>query len=790
MKDTILLSPAGNRETFIAAIKVGADAIYMGGKNFNARNSAENFTDEDLEELIEMAHLADVKVFITVNTLLKDAEMEDVLKYVNKLYHLKADAIIVQDLGLMKLVGELMPDVVLHASTQMAVNDLYGINLLKRYNIKKNVLARETSIDRIRIIKEKTDADLETFIHGALCNSYSGQCYISSFFGGRSGNRGRCAQTCRLAFDIIDAKTGDKINDKPIYPLSMKELNVGERIIELKKAGISTFKIEGRMRKPEYVDRVVRYYRGILDGKTDVKMGKQAEQTFNRGFTEGFVFNAFGKDMMAHENPKHRGIRLGYVRDITGNYAEIALDEDVSIGDGVSVGDGEKGFTVDNLMDPKKKEKIKESTGGQRVLINNFHRLRKNEVLYKTSDIKLSNEVAEIIRTGDVFRKRAISFEVVVKIGEKISLKAVSGDYSVSLESPDVVTVGRTIQVTENDIISQLSKLGGTVFELKDTDISIESGAFVSKSVLNNLRREAIELISVEILKRDIVNYDIKMKDKPDQSREEKTLKISLNMTSGNQFYEINFSGLDLLYLPYYLMDDEKADFLRRSNAKIVLSMRNAAKRFECDKALETYHKYQDVINGVQVDDLDTLEYAKENGMGPIHGDFQLNITNIHAAELMAMEGIHLLTQSVEINLKDMEQINKKTAIQTEAIIYSRLPLMTIKSCPFSAVKGCNNESNCQNCDVYDRYKLLDRKGYAIDLMRHRGITILFNPIPLNVIDKVKDLVRSGCDYVRIDEDNSININDVISDIRTAFDDGVYSKEGEVTRGYYYKELL
>ncbi|MBV1757479.1 MAG: DUF3656 domain-containing protein [Dethiosulfatibacter sp.] len=790
MNHTILLSPAGNRDTFIAAIKAGADAIYMGGKSFNARNSAENFTDEDLEELIEMAHLADVKVFITVNTLLKDNEIEDVLRYVNKLYRMKADAIIVQDLGLMKLVGELMPEVVLHASTQMAVNDFYGINLLKRYNIKKNVLARETSTDRIRIIKKKTDADLETFIHGALCNSYSGQCYISSFFGGRSGNRGRCAQTCRLAFDIIDAKTGDKVNDKPIYPLSMKELKVGERIIELKEAGISTFKIEGRMRKPEYVDRVVRYYRGVLDGKTDEKMGKQAEQTFNRGFTEGFVFNAFGKEMMAHENPKHRGIRLGYVRDVIGNYAEISLDEDVSIGDGVSVGDGEKGFTVDNLTDPKKKEKIKESTGGQRVLINNFHRLRKNEVLFKTSDIKLSNEVAETIRVGDVFRKRAISFNMTIKIGEKISLKAVSGDYTVSLESTDVVTVGRTVQVTEDDILGQLSKLGGTVFELKKTDISIEPGAFVSKSVLNNLRREAIELISVEILKRDITKYDIKLKDKPDHSKEEKTLKISLNMTSGHQFYDINFTGLDLLYLPYYLIDDEKADFLRRSNAKIVLSMRNAAKRFECDKALAIFHKYQDVINGVQVDDLDTLAFAKENKMGPIYGDFQLNITNIHAAELMAMEGVHLLTQSVEINLKDMEQINKKTAIQTEAIIYSRLPLMTIKSCPFSVIKGCSDESNCQNCDIYDRYKLLDRKGYAIDLMRYGGITTLFNPIPLNVIDKVKDLVKSGCDYVRIDEDNTININEMISDIQRAFDDGEYSKEGEVTRGYYYKELL
>ncbi|KUK73191.1 MAG: Protease [Clostridiales bacterium 38_11] len=790
MNDTILLSPAGNRETFIAALKAGADAIYMGGKHFNARYSAENFTDEDLEELIKMAHLADVKVFVTVNTLLKDDEMKDVLRYVNKLYRMKADAIIVQDLGLMKLVGELLPEVVLHASTQMAVNDFYGINLLKRYNIKKNVLARETSIDRIRVIRQKTEADLEAFIHGALCNSYSGQCYISSFFGGRSGNRGRCAQTCRLAFDIIDASTGNKINEKPIYPLSMRELNVGEKIIDLKEAGISTFKIEGRMRKPEYVDRVVRYYRGILDGKTDVKMGKQAEQTFNRGFTEGFVLNAFGKEMMAHENPKNRGIRLGYVRDITGSLAEIALDEDISIGDGVSVGDGEKGFTVDNLMDPKKKEKIKESTGGQRVLINNFHQLRKNEVLYKTSDIKLSNEVAETIRIGEVYKKRAISFEMTIKIGEKINLKAFSGNYSVDFESPEVVTVGRTVQVTEDDIITQLSKLGGTVFELKKTDISIDSGAFVSKSVLNNLRRKAIELISDEILKRDIVNYDIQLKEKPDQSSEEKRLKISLNMTSGHQFYDINFTGLDLLYLPYYLIDDEKADFLRRSNVKIVLSLRNAAKRLECDNAFETYRQYLDVINGVQVDDLDTLEFAKENKMVPIYCDFQLNISNIYAADLLAIEGIHLLTQSVEINLKDMEKINKKTAIETEAILYSRLPLMTIRSCPFSVIKGCNDESNCQNCDVYDRYKLLDRKGYAIDLMRHRGITTLFNPIPLNLIDKVKDLVKSGCDYVRIDEDNTININEMISDIRTAFDDGEYSKQGEVTRGYYHKELL
>ncbi len=789
MKNIELLSPAGSKDAFIAAVKSGADAIYMGGKSFNARQFADNFSDEDFEELIRYAHLAGVKVYVTVNTLLKDEEIESAWKYVKKLYEMKADAIIIQDIGLMQVVSKFLPELSLHGSTQMAATDGYGISIIQNYGIKKVVMGREVPLKRIKKIAEETNVQLEAFIHGALCCAYSGQCYISSFFGGRSGNRGRCAQTCRLAFDIIEKSTGDKLNKTTLYPLSMKELKVGKKIHDLIDAGVTTFKIEGRMRKPEYVDRVVRFYWNIINRIEDHDMENQAEATFNRGFTKGFTFGDFGKNMTARDTPKHRGTELGQVVRINKGLAEIKLRDHIEIGDGVSINDGEKGFAVDHILHRSTKQKISYSEARDHVLMNNFHQMRRGDTLYKTTDSRISRIVSETIKNGDIANKRDIQFKIVVEVGKRIQMKADTNGFSVTITGNEEVVQAKKTPTTSTEIQQQLSKLGGTVFRLSETDIHIEETAFVSKSTINGMRRDALAQLEKLImgekpqLTREVDLFLPKKKRGSIAPKKAVYLRDKLDVSL------LNLDGIDLLYVPYDIMDETLMEFLRQKQVKWILSMRNASKRADYETVLKICGNLGQVLTGVQADDLDALGFARKHKLGTIHADFQLNIMNSFSAQVLANEGVSCMTHSVESSLDNIKRINQTTSIQTEAIVFSRLPLMTIRNCPLSALKGCENEDNCTDCDWYNKYQLVDRKGSRIPAARVRGITTLFNPIPLNMIDKIKEIVQTDCDFVRIDSDDPEEINHFIQLIDKGLKDEQVAMEGAITRGYYYKEI-
>ena len=318
MKKIELLAPAGNIEALKAAIMAGCDAVYLAGKLYGARAFSKNFNNEELVEAIKYAHLYGVKVYVTVNTLVYDDEVDAFLEYIEFLHKNNVDAIIIQDFGMFDLVRKTFPELEIHASTQMHIHNLDGVKLMERLGMHRVVLARETSIDTIKEIKDNSNIELEVFIHGALCISYSGQCLMSSLIGGRSGNRGACAGSCRLPYDII-SYDGKKLN-KDRYPLSTKDLNSLENIGELIDAGVSSLKIEGRMKSPEYVYMVVSLYREAIDSYYKngfVKINEdellKLKKIFNRNFTKGFLFNTTNNDIINAYRPNHMGVTVGRI---------------------------------------------------------------------------------------------------------------------------------------------------------------------------------------------------------------------------------------------------------------------------------------------------------------------------------------------------------------------------------------------------------------------------------------------------------------------------------------------
>ena len=336
-----LLAPVGNMECLKAAINAGCDAVYLSGRNFGARSFAGNFSREELEIAINTCHLYGVKVYITVNTLIYDVEVDRFIEYIDYIHQLGVDAVIMQDIGMIDLVRKTYPNLEIHASTQANIHNLEGVKLCEGLGIKRVVLARETPIELIKEIKDKTNAELEIFVHGALCMSYSGECLMSALIGNRSGNRGTCAQSCRQPYSLeID---GDLVSNNE-YLLSTKDLNTLDNIGELIECGVDSLKIEGRMKRPEYVYLVTSLYRKAIDnyvkyGETKITENdiKNLKKLFNRQFTKGFLFNEENDSFVNTYRPNHLGIKIGTVLDYKKGQAIIKLNDNLNINDGIRI---------------------------------------------------------------------------------------------------------------------------------------------------------------------------------------------------------------------------------------------------------------------------------------------------------------------------------------------------------------------------------------------------------------------------------------------------------------------
>ena len=491
-----LLIPCGSKEAFYAAVHNGADAVYLGGKTLNARAFADNFDHDDLIEVIRYAHLHGVRVYVTMNTMITEDEMTMAIKEAKFLYQNGVDALIVQDLGFIAECSHRFPNLELHASTQMNINNYQAAAFAYSMGIKRIVLARESSLETIAAIAK--DFEVEVFAHGALCVSYSGQCLMSSSLFGRSGNRGTCAQCCRLQYQLYDEdqKSVIKLDDE--YLLSPKDLNTLDHVGDFIRANVASLKIEGRMKRSEYVALVTRLYRMAIDAYyrneafvVSAQMIKDLKLMFNRGFTCGYAFNAASKDLFNPYRPNHIGVAIGEVIGYRQGRIKIRLNDDLSQTDGLRIIDDKKEFGIvankiylNNLL-------TSQAQNGDVIELNYDHFIHKGAKLYKTTDTKLLTKIDRFAP----YRRVEIDCRFKAKIGHHFELWASDGFHDVHYISELILPGAAKIHFSLDDLLARLRKTNDTAFVIKEVKGDYDD-VFIPVKVINEARRTILEQLA------------------------------------------------------------------------------------------------------------------------------------------------------------------------------------------------------------------------------------------------------------------------------------------------------
>ena len=553
MRDVELLAPVGSFEALKAAVQNGANAVYLGGKDFGARASANNFDRDELKEAVKYAHIRGVQVFVTTNTLRKENEIEDFLEYAKFLYDIDVDAIILQDIGMARLIKRELPDFELHASTQMVAHSLEDVKYLESVGFDRVVLAREVTVEEIKYICDNCKADIEVFVHGALCVCYSGQCLMSSMIGNRSGNRGRCAQPCRQRYELIDVYTGEVVNSNGDYLLSPRDLNAIEEIDKVIDAGVHSLKIEGRMKRPEYVATVIDGYRKTIDEYLATNKLNVSDETindlytiFNRKFTKGLLLGDVGKDMMNSQLPNNQGLYVGTVVDYNkkAKRLKIKLANTLKKGDGINLGGG----TIGRIIKNGNIETI--GYKGETIELDFVGEARKGQIVFKTSDSELMDRVQATFTQDKEFVKNIIDAKITIKLGQKpiLTLKDRHSNEA-TIEGDKIVEEAMKVALSREKVETQLRKLGNTPYELDLLEIELDDNVSLPISLLNQMRRDCIELLNKErisIKNRKYKNKTIKYK--PVQYNRNKQQEISVKVKNLEQLESALECGVDRIY--------------------------------------------------------------------------------------------------------------------------------------------------------------------------------------------------------------------------------------------------
>lgn len=800
-----LLAPVGSMESLYAAVQNGANAVYLGGKMFSARQYANNFDDDELKQAVEYAHLRGVKIYVTVNILIDDGEMKDTLDYIKYLYEIDIDGLIVQDLGLAYLVRRVFPDFELHGSTQMTVNNLPGAIFLNKVGFDRVVLARETPIDEIKYIHANSDIELEGFIHGALCVCYSGQCLMSSMLGGRSGNRGKCAQPCRMAYSFVDYSKGTIVFDrwKEKHLLSPRDLNTLDYIDDIIDSGIISLKIEGRMKRAEYVATIVKNYRNALDiGRDSIteKDKKNITQIFNRGFTKGYMLGDFGREAISYERPDNRGVFIGEVVQVVGKDVYIKLMDKIKKGDGIEL-ETSKGNYVGKLVDFN-------GETGKVIIIENMPHIPVGSKVYKTSSAELLRLARESYE-GDKI-KYPIRMEVNISIDELASLTLIYKDKRIKVQSNNPVEIAKKVALTEQKVIDQLSKLNDTVYYLDDIQIELDENAFMAVRDINKLRRDAIEIL--DNMRKDfnkripISNMDYgRTIDKyfilENRSFQIKN-RISVSVRNKEQFEQLNLNKLDRLYIGFDDSLEETISKVKSEGKEVYLLTDRILYRKDLEVLEDKISPIVNIIDGISVANIGTLQFVKDNFDIEIHGETGLNPFNSYTVELLKDFGVKGITLSPELNMNQIKKIVKMDSIIYETIGYGYLPLMITKHCPMALVKNCQDDGNCNTCPYSQGYGIRDRKNIDFYMERRKGTTTIYNSVPLMILDNIHQVYDNDIDMIRLDftfeEENIREIQEIYYDYanKTISKDVVdkyindYRNKNHITRGHYYRGVI
>ena len=762
-----LLSPVGDFECLKAAVQNGADAVYFGSNIFSARAFAKNFGRKELEQAINYAKLRGVKTHLTLNTLIKNEEFEEAFSVAKTAYEFGIDAIIVQDLGLATRLIKSFPDLEIHASTQMTTSNLEGVKKLEQLGFKRVVLSRECSLSEIEHICNNTTIDIEVFAHGALCISYSGQCLFSSMVGGRSGNRGMCAQPCRLPYSLYSCKKdianislqGEKDliqnrlpNEKILgkgYLLSPRDLCSLEELPKLIKAGVKSLKIEGRMKSPTYVATVTRIYRKYIDlaykylnndiSKYEIDQEDKHDlmQVFNRGeFSSGHLLDETNKKLIYPQKPNNMGITLGKIIKFNPNKGLVTakLENSLSIGDGISFENENTKYTISELMN-NYGTNIKSAESHQLVT---FGRMKGNikigDRIYKLTDKTLSSNALNSYSQEKI--KTHLSCYLKIRSNEKISakVKSLDFDFEETFKYNYIPELAQNAPITIEKITAQFNKTLNTCFEFTRIDIDMNESLFIPTSVLNDIRRTAIDLIEKEIIKsfKRTANSQQLNKSNSKNNIEENIKKYSqkksllLNILNINYDYS-KLKHFDRIYIPLKYFSEKKYEsiiHILEKKSKLYLYMPVVVKDRFLPTIKEIVHTALEKfsISGAVVSEMSSIDLftGKE-----LIANYNFNIFNSYTAKEVENLGFSCVTLSPELTSDELSNFKMQNK---EVIIYGKIPLMTMSYCLLGKSNRCYK--NCKKlCIADNNYYLNDRYNFKFRIIPDsiQTLTTIYN---------------------------------------------------------------
>jgi len=800
MRDVELLAPVGSFEALKAAVQNGANAVYLGGKDFGARASANNFDRDELKEAVKYAHIRGVQVFVTTNTLRKENEIEDFLEYAKFLYDIDVDAIILQDIGMARLIKRELPDFELHASTQMVAHSLEDVKYLESVGFDRVVLAREVTVEEIKYICDNCKADIEVFVHGALCVCYSGQCLMSSMIGNRSGNRGRCAQPCRQRYELIDVYTGEVVNSNGDYLLSPRDLNAIEEIDKVIDAGVHSLKIEGRMKRPEYVATVIDGYRKTIDEYLATNKLNVSDETindlytiFNRKFTKGLLLGDVGKDMMNSQLPNNQGLYVGTVVDYNkkAKRLKIKLANTLKKGDGINLGGG----TIGRIIKNGNIETI--GYKGETIELDFVGEARKGQIVFKTSDSELMDRVQATFTQDKEFVKNIIDAKITIKLGQKpiLTLKDRHSNEA-TIEGDKIVEEAMKVALSKEKVETQLRKLGNTPYELDLLEIELDDNVSLPISLLNQMRRDCIELLDKERVSIKNRKYKNKIvKYKPVLYNRNKQQEISVKVKNLEQLESALECGVDRIYYEDTNTIDKGMSLAMKYNKKVIYS----APRIIRNKEYNHLAKANNAgVESVQVGNYGSIDYFKDK---KLNIDYYLNAFNSETINYYKEIGADTLCISQELNINEIKETIKYTDINIESVVYGYTPLMITEYCPMGViVRDCKKDKRVAKCKE-SIYALRNSKGDEFRVSQDIFCrSTIYNSNVTCMLDNLYELHEIGINVLRLDftlEDKG-TVKEVIEAYQEVLSNDyklgtkatkLYNKLDEkgTTAGHYYK---
>ncbi len=815
-----LLAPAGDRTCAVAAVENGADAIYFGIQGHNARARAANFTVEELPDLIGLLHRRGVKGYATLNTLAFSNELDDLERYVRRIAEAGVDAVIVQDIGLARLIRAITPDLEIHGSTQMSITSTEGVRLAKELGCSRVILARELSLAEIESIRAEVDLPVEVFVHGALCVAYSGQCLTSEALGGRSANRGECAQACRLPYEIIcDGEPVDM--GKVQYLLSPQDLAAFDLVPRLIELGVSSLKIEGRLKSPEYVANITSHYRKAIDEALSGKPAafspdevRDMELSFSRGFSHGFLDGNNHKVLVRGDYCKKRGVFVGTVTKVVGQKVYLNLAAPVKPGDGL-VFDGdddipEQGgrlYEVRRTGGPRRNESGPISAGpvalgfGRNDL--DARKLVVGQRAWKTDDPELTKRLKKSFEGGPK-RKVALSVHLTAASGRVMEIEGRVGDLRVAVQSPEPLAVAQSRLATTETLREQFDRLGGTVYELSDFDATIEGGPMVPSSVLNQLRRDLVERLDAETVRpplRAIASEPVLPRFRESfeairaaTPKAEPELIVLCRTTE--QIRAAAGAGIRTIYADYQDIKEYKHAVAAAREAGVRLYLATPRIEKPGEGPIFKYLAKQEA-DGILVRNAGGLAFCLAQNI-PFVADFSLNASNELTVEFFKARGAERVTASYDLNVDQLDDLLRAApASWLEVVIHQQIPMFHMEHCVFCAfLSPGTDKSNCgRPCDSH-QVLLRDRVGAEHPLKADVGCrNTLYNAVPQTAAEYLPRLLEHGVAALRIEflDDTPANVQRTLTlyrdalanrrDARTLWKDLKASGKYGVTRG-------